>query len=323
MTKMKHLLLVVCLFAISYSTLIAPAFRAPAASEDISCRRLLRQILIYDDLQSSIRQEQLLAQLRREEESTWASTYSPSSRRNITYKALLGLDTPVSLDKRVALNQRWKRIDEIYNAGHITVRNRAIDQVNSLRMSGSNTISDSTEALQATQNWLQANATVEQWAELEEPLSLAKIKRINEILGADLTFNDAVPGTFRQAKDEIYADMDWERQYVLGVHVEQAMNDFMRWYQQAEKNMHPVELAARSYQRLVTIHPFNDANGRTTRLVMDWILQSKGYPPATLVDNELAVAIFGRKTDNVTADELLEWVTDGIERTLNTWGVRQ
>ena len=29
-----------------------------------------------------------------------------------------------------------------------------------------------------------------------------------------------------------------------------------------------------------TVHPFDDANGRTTRLVTDWLLARHGYPPA-------------------------------------------
>ena len=42
--------------------------------------------------------------------------------------------------------------------------------------------------------------------------------------------------------------------------------------------MHPVVLAAEMHERLVTIHPFVDGNGRTARLIMNLILLQAGFP---------------------------------------------
>ena len=42
---------------------------------------------------------------------------------------------------------------------------------------------------------------------------------------------------------------------------------------------HPVIQAAWIYQNLVAIHPFQDANGRTSRLAADWVLSRSGFPP--------------------------------------------
>lgn len=41
--------------------------------------------------------------------------------------------------------------------------------------------------------------------------------------------------------------------------------------------LHPVHLAAYAHRRLVDIHPFQDGNGRTARLLMNLILVNKGY----------------------------------------------
>ena len=46
--------------------------------------------------------------------------------------------------------------------------------------------------------------------------------------------------------------------------------------------MHPVVLAAEMHERLVTIHPFIDGNGRTSRLVMNFILLQSGYVIANI-----------------------------------------
>ena len=37
-----------------------------------------------------------------------------------------------------------------------------------------------------------------------------------------------------------------------------------------------------AHRRLVTIHPFNDGNGRTARLLMNLILIRGGYPPVSI-----------------------------------------
>ncbi len=59
--------------------------------------------------------------------------------------------------------------------------------------------------------------------------------------------------------------------------VPKAMAKLMAELALAEKQMHPVELAAYAHRRLVDVHPFRDGNGRTARLVMNLVLVNKGY----------------------------------------------
>ncbi len=53
------------------------------------------------------------------------------------------------------------------------------------------------------------------------------------------------------------------------------------WYQN-HQNLHPVILASEMHERIVTIHPFIDGNGRTSRLVMNLILLQNNYPIANI-----------------------------------------
>ena len=46
---------------------------------------------------------------------------------------------------------------------------------------------------------------------------------------------------------------------------------------QKKDTLHPVLLAAYAHRRLVDIHPFQDGNGRTARLLMNLVLVNKGY----------------------------------------------
>src|SRR5690554_215546 len=60
------------------------------------------------------------------------------------------------------------------------------------------------------------------------------------------------------------------------------MEDYFIFYQEQKDKLHPVVMAAQMHERLVTIHPFIDGNGRTARLVMNLILMQAGYPITTI-----------------------------------------
>lgn len=60
------------------------------------------------------------------------------------------------------------------------------------------------------------------------------------------------------------------------------MKDYLIFYNENKDTLHPIVLAAEMHERLVTIHPFIDGNGRTARLVMNLILLQHGYPIANI-----------------------------------------
>ena len=55
------------------------------------------------------------------------------------------------------------------------------------------------------------------------------------------------------------------------------MQELINYYQLHKDELHPVILAADMHQILVGIHPFIDGNGRTSRLLMNFILLQNGY----------------------------------------------
>lgn len=63
------------------------------------------------------------------------------------------------------------------------------------------------------------------------------------------------------------------------VEVPALMRDFAGWLAMAAATP---ETAFTAHRRLVDIHPFNDGNGRTARLVMNLILVRGGYPPVAV-----------------------------------------
>lgn len=49
-----------------------------------------------------------------------------------------------------------------------------------------------------------------------------------------------------------------------------------------KKTLHPIELATLLHNRFVNIHPFTDGNGRTARLLMNWVLIRNKFPPVII-----------------------------------------
>lgn len=60
--------------------------------------------------------------------------------------------------------------------------------------------------------------------------------------------------------------------------VKEEMRRLFQRYYSARGKLHPIELAAILHNKLVRIHPFADGNGRTSRVIMNWILIKSNFP---------------------------------------------
>ncbi len=60
------------------------------------------------------------------------------------------------------------------------------------------------------------------------------------------------------------------------------MNKIFSAYSKQKQAMHPVELASWAHCNIVQVHPFTDGNGRTARLVMNWMLIKNHFPPVVI-----------------------------------------
>ena len=103
------------------------------------------------------------------------------------------------------------------------------------------------------------------------------------------------------------------------------MEDYFRFYELHKDDLHPVILAAEMHERLVSIHPFIDGNGRTSRLIMNLILLQHGFPLAIIGgDYESRMAYYDALEKVQTADDkqsfillIAEKVLSGLDRYIN------
>lgn len=68
--------------------------------------------------------------------------------------------------------------------------------------------------------------------------------------------------------------------------VSKLMKAFIKNLNKDRNNVEPVALAARAHVDFESIHPFADGNGRVGRLISNWVLMSRGFPPIVIQNSE-------------------------------------
>ncbi len=116
-------------------------------------------------------------------------------------------------------------------------------------------------------------------------LSTNFIKKLHKILLSGI--DDSIAG---KTRDEIqrnvklagtpYVPPKWQE-------VKKELVNFFKWYKDVNRRLHPVELAALVHLKIISIQPFVDGNSRLSRLLMNWILWKKKYPPIEIPIEEL------------------------------------
>ena len=67
-----------------------------------------------------------------------------------------------------------------------------------------------------------------------------------------------------------------------GKYVRTDMDLLLKWYNKNESKLFPLVLAILFHHKFEKIHPFMDGNGRTGRMIMNFILLKKGLPPTII-----------------------------------------
>lgn len=96
--------------------------------------------------------------------------------------------------------------------------------------------------------------------------------------------------------------------------IEKMMEDFFIHYEKQKRMLHPILLAAEMHERLATIHPFVDGNGRTSRLLMNFILLKNGYTLTVLKGDPISKMKYFKALEDVQVNNnpnaFYELITD-------------
>lgn len=111
----------------------------------------------------------------------------------------------------------------------------------------------------------------------EEPLSIRLIREFHALILNDDKDNR---GRFKQENNTI---LGAKFQTIPFYQVEEKLQELIDNFNESDKNL--IEKVAKFHNDFEMVHPFNDGNGRTGRLLMNLELMKNGYP-ITIIKNE-------------------------------------
>ncbi|MCX6316137.1 MAG: Fic family protein [Bacteroidetes bacterium] len=156
----------------------------------------------------------------------------------------------------------------------------------------------------------------------EGKLTEKLIKEINKLILVRPYYNKAItsdrkptrrlitPGNYKKYPNSVLLQTGEMFFYASPEETPALMGDLIDWYNTEKANAHAVELAAQFHYKMVRIHPFDDSNGRTTRLMMNFILMQNGYAPIVIESSkkeEYLTAL--NKADLGNIDDFIEYIS--------------
>jgi Fic family protein len=130
----------------------------------------------------------------------------------------------------------------------------------------------------------------------ERPLSEADIRALHEMILVEPydvkaqtaegtpTTKRIIPGVYKTTANHVQTATGETHYYATPEETPAKMRELMEWYYEADSNteIHPVVVAALFHHKFVEIHPFDDGNGRLSRILMNLVLLKKGFPPVVV-----------------------------------------
>jgi Fic family protein len=96
------------------------------------------------------------------------------------------------------------------------------------------------------------------------------------------------PGQYKKLPNNVRLENGETFYYASVTDTPVLMGELIDWIksQEEKKELHPIQLAALVHYKFVRIHPFDDSNGRTSRLLMNYYLIKYGYAPIVIESKE-------------------------------------
>lgn len=141
------------------------------------------------------------------------------------------------------------------------------------------------------------------------------IKTLHSLIIQDIDKN--IAGTYRE-KDVFITGTDHNPPSALDVPIK--MEEFVKWVKNNYKKMNIVDYSAIIHHKFVHIHPFEDGNGRTGRLLMNVFLMQYGFPLVIIQKNDRQKYYrILAKADQGDYKPLVRFIAQTVLRSLNIY----
>jgi len=140
---------------------------------------------------------------------------------------------------------------------------------------------------------------IKEWAtDTETPLTEQDIKNLNQIILVQPFWKNAITpdgqptrrqitvGNYKTQPNSVRLPNGELFEYTAPQEVPIRMQELMEWYRDEQTALHPITLAAMFHYKFVCIHPFDDGNGRVSRLLMNYVLLAHKLPPVVIKSSD-------------------------------------
>ena len=143
-------------------------------------------------------------------------------------------------------------------------------------------------------------------------ISHALIRSLHQLIVKDT--EKSIAGKYRTTDVAILGS---KHRPVSGFQVQAEMDKFIHWMNRHEISLNPIEFAAQAHHQFVHIHPFEDGNGRTGRLLMNLILMRSGYPITIILKQDRKKYYQALESaDHKNLEPLTKLIAQAVERSL-------
>ena len=129
-------------------------------------------------------------------------------------------------------------------------------------------------------------------------------------------------GEYKMMPNHVQTATGETHYYATPEEVPAKMQELVEWYQEANsfESIHTVVVAALFHHRFVAIHPFDDGNGRLSRILMNLILMQGGYPPAVVrMDDRKNYYSLLSRADKSDTWPFVEYIGEEVLNSLNIY----
>jgi Fic family protein len=245
-------------------------------------------------------------------------------------KAELDALRPLAPEQEARVLQKF-RLDWNYNSNAIEGNSLTLGETRSLLLHGLTAAGKPMRDHLDIKGHNEAVGALEDFVRSEYPLTEQFIREMHQLLLGEPYHTPAqtadgqptrkliVPGRYKTSPNNVLTATGEMFYFASVEETPGRMTDLVDWYraEEAAPTLPPVALAAEFHYRFVRIHPFDDGNGRMSRLLMNLILLRHGYPMTVIKaeDRNRYLAALA-EADAGEPEPFLRFIIENVEASL-------
>lgn len=221
---------------------------------------------------------------------------------------------PLKKEEELRIMQKF-RLDWNYHSNHLKGSTLTYGETRALLLEGTTIGGKPLQDILETEGHDEAIEWVMDFVKRKMPLTEHFIRQLHQLI---LTKKPLYVGKYKDLPNSMTTITGELLTFATPEETQVLMPKLIKWYNnKLNEAIDPIILAAIFHHKFIRIHPFGDGNGRTARLLMNFILLKFGYPPVIIEkedkDNYLLAL---NKADTGRLDAFVEYIGKNLNKSL-------